>query len=91
MNAHETVDLEFWLNQWLLSYRIDARLSDCDRWRAVAYDAEGGVLEFASGDSRRLAIETLCVEIGVISFWEIPPCPKCGIRNSHSADGDICS
>lgn len=88
MNAHETVDLEFWLNQWLVKYRIDVH-SDCNRWRAVAYDAEGCVIEFVSDDSRRQVIEALCVEIGLVSFWEIPLCPRCGKGGLHSDDGGI--
>lgn len=66
------------LEKWLDAHRIDVRISDSDRWRAVAYDAEGRVIEFALGESLKHAIEALCVEIVLCSFWELPPCPRCG-------------
>lgn len=89
MNTYETVDKEFWLNQWLVKYRIDVH-SDYNIWRAVAYDAEGGVIEFASGDSKKNAIEALCVEIGLVSFWETPLCPRCDTGKLHSNYGSNC-
>jgi hypothetical protein len=89
MNSHEIMDFEFWFKQWLVKYRIDVN-SDCNRWRAVAYDTKGDVIEFASADSKRQAIEALCVEIGLVSFWEIPVCPRCGEGGLHSTGGSIC-
>lgn len=72
----DRIDIQ--LEKWLDHHQIDVRISDFDRWRAVAYDAEGRVVEFASGESRKHAIEALCVEIEIASFWELPPCPGCG-------------
>jgi hypothetical protein len=89
MNSNEIMDFEFWLKQWLAKYRIDVN-SDCNRWRAVAYDTKGDVIEFASADSKRQAIEALCVEIGLVSFWEMPSCPRCGEGGLHSTGDSIC-
>ena len=89
MNSHEIVDSEFWLEQWLVKYNIDVNL-DCNRWHAVAYDANRDVIEFASADSKRQAIEALCGEIGLVSFWEIPLCPRCGEGGLHSTGDSIC-
>lgn len=63
-------DWEYWLVQWLAAYRIDV-IPENDRWRTVAYDAKGVVLEYSIGKTRRDAIESLCVEMSIISFWRI--------------------
>jgi hypothetical protein len=74
MNTREEyreVDWEFWLSQWLTCHRIVVSEREPDRWRAIAYDGQGEVLDFVSGKSRRFVIEAVCLEIGLMSFWEI--------------------
>jgi hypothetical protein len=74
MNTSEEqpeVDWEFWLSQWLTCNRIVVSKCEQNQWRAIAYDGHGEVLDFVSGESRRFAIEGVCVGIGLMSFWEV--------------------